>query len=83
MNPGSLHSIIVIEDDQMLERSDAILSIASHLNGTWKIFVVFKFLPRFIRDGLYDLVAKYRYKIFGRQDSCMIPTPEWKSRFIE
>lgn len=82
-NPGSLHSIIVIEGDKMQERSDAILTIASHLTGIWKMFVVFKLLPRFIRDGLYDLVAKYRYRVFGRQDSCMIPTPELKARFIE
>jgi predicted DCC family thiol-disulfide oxidoreductase YuxK len=83
LNPGSLHSIIVVSQDNMLERSDAILSIASHLGGFWKIFVVFKFLPRFIRDGLYDVVAKYRYRVFGKQDSCMIPTPELRARFIE
>lgn len=83
LNSQSLHSIIVIEGDNMLERSGAIFSIASHLTGTWRLFVVFKFLPRFIRDGLYDLVAKYRYRIFGRQDSCMIPTPELKARFVD
>lgn len=83
MDPGSLHSIIVIEEDKMLERSDAILSIASHLNGFWRMFRAFRLLPRFIRDGLYDLVASYRYRIFGKQDSCMIPTPELKARFRE
>lgn len=80
---GSLHSIIVIEEDKMLERSDAILSIASHLNGIWKQLVFFRYVPRFVRDGIYDLVAKYRYRIFGKQDSCMIPTADLKARFIE
>ena len=81
--PGSLHSIIVIKHNTMLERSDAILSIASELNGFWSVFRVFRILPRFIRDGLYDFIATYRYKIFGKQDSCMIPTPDLRARFIE
>jgi predicted DCC family thiol-disulfide oxidoreductase YuxK len=82
-DPGSLYSIIVIEKGVMLERSDAILSIASNLAGIWPMLTVFKFLPRFIRDGLYNLVATYRYRVFGKQDSCMIPTPELRTRFIE
>ena len=81
--PGSLYSIIVIENNTMLERSDAILAIASHLKGFWRGFRIFRIVPRFIRDGIYDLVATYRYRVFGRQDSCMIPTPELKARFIE
>jgi predicted DCC family thiol-disulfide oxidoreductase YuxK len=83
LNPGALYSIIVIEKGSMLERSDAILSIVSSMSGIWPVLKIFKFLPRFIRDGLYNLVATYRYRVFGKQDSCMIPTPELKARFIE
>lgn len=83
VEPGSLHSIIVISGNTMLERSDAILTIASQLKGFWSLLRVFRILPRFMRDGVYDLVATYRYSIFGKQDSCMIPTPELKARFIE
>lgn len=78
-----LHSIIVIENDTLFQRSDAVLKIASHLKGIWPMFGVFKFFPRFIRDGLYNLVATYRYKIFGKNDSCMIPEAGLKARFIE
>lgn len=83
MDSGSLYSIIVIENGSMKERSDAILSIASHLTGIWPLLRVFRILPRFIRDGLYNLVATYRYRVFGKQDSCMIPTPALRARFIE
>jgi predicted DCC family thiol-disulfide oxidoreductase YuxK len=83
MDPGSLYSIIVIEKGSRLERSDAILAIASNLAGIWPMLKVFKFLPRLIRDGIYNLVAAYRYRVFGKQDSCMIPTPELRARFIE
>jgi predicted DCC family thiol-disulfide oxidoreductase YuxK len=83
LEPAALYSIIVIEDGTLYQRSDAILKIASHLSGVWPLFRIFKFLPRFIRDGLYNLVATYRYKIFGKNDSCMIPEAGLKARFIE
>jgi len=83
LDPGSLHSIMVIENETLFQRSDAALKIVGHLHGIWPMLRVFKFLPRFIRDGLYDLVASYRYKVFGKNDSCMIPAAGLKARFIE
>ena len=64
-------------------RSRAVLRIAKQLDGIWKIAVVLYIFPSFISDGVYNLVSKYRYKIFGKKDSCLIPTPELKSRFVD
>ena len=75
-------SIVLIRNQKVFERSDAALEIVRHLSGIWPIFFVFKVIPKFIRDALYNFVAKNRYRIFGRRESCMIPTPELKKRFI-
>jgi predicted DCC family thiol-disulfide oxidoreductase YuxK len=83
LDTNALHSIILIRNDQILERSDAIFEIAKKLKGVWPIFYGFKILPRFFRDGLYNWIAKSRYKLFGKKDSCWLPTPELKSRFLE
>jgi predicted DCC family thiol-disulfide oxidoreductase YuxK len=52
------------------------------LGGAWKAFYVFILFPAPGRDFLYDLIAKSRYKIFGKRDHCMLPTPELKERFL-
>ncbi|HZB13662.1 MAG TPA: thiol-disulfide oxidoreductase DCC family protein [Chryseolinea sp.] len=83
LNPDLLHSVIVIEADNVLQRSDAALRIVNQLGGPWKILNALKIFPRFLRDALYNVVARNRYKVFGKRDSCMIPTPELKARFIE
>jgi predicted DCC family thiol-disulfide oxidoreductase YuxK len=78
-----LHSIILIRDEIFFERSDAALEIARQLNAGWPLLYGFKALPRFVRDGVYDWIAKNRYRFFGKKDSCWIPTPELKERFLE
>jgi len=77
-----LKTIALVENGKIYLRSKAVLRIAKHLDGPWKLFVVFSIFPTFISDAVYNLVSKYRYKIFGKKDSCMVPTPELKSRFI-
>ena len=82
INP-SVQSIILIRDQKYYERSDAILEITRYLSGLWPLFYVFKVIPKFIRDGAYDLVARSRYKIFGRTEFCLILTAELKERFVQ
>lgn len=83
-SPSSeLYSIMVLEDGVLYERSDAILKIVANLGGFWSALNGFKIIPRFLRDAMYNLIAKNRYRIFGKKDQCMIPTPELKARFIE
>jgi predicted DCC family thiol-disulfide oxidoreductase YuxK len=81
-DPDSLHSVLVIKDGQLFERSDAALTIAAALDGAWSRLRVLRFVPRFIRDFAYNVVARSRYTVFGKQNECMIPTPELKSRFL-
>lgn len=75
-------SIILIENDFYKIKSSAILRIAKKLNGGYPLLFGFIIIPRFFRDAIYDLIARNRYKWFGRKESCMIPTPDVRSRFI-
>ncbi len=64
-------------------RSDAALKVAAYLGGFWKLFLAARVLPRGLRDYLYDLFARNRYRLFGKYDSCMLPPPEVRSRFLD
>ena len=75
-------SIVLVEGDHYYTRSTAALRIAKRLRGLWPALYAFVIVPRFIRDFFYDVVAKNRYKWFGRQDQCMVPTPELRARFL-
>lgn len=63
-------------------RSTAILRIARNLRGPWPLAAAFLIIPRPLRDWAYNQVAKRRYRWFGKRDSCMMPTPELRSRFL-
>jgi len=82
LDPMILHSIIVLENEKIYERSDAALKITSRLSQPWPFLKIFWILPRFFRDWVYDLIAKNRYKMFGKKDNCMIPTPDTRARFL-
>jgi predicted DCC family thiol-disulfide oxidoreductase YuxK len=64
-------------------RSDAALKVAAYLGGFWKLFLAAKVMPRPLRDYFYDLFARNRYKFFGKYDSCMLPPPEVRERFLD
>ncbi|RZJ72786.1 thiol-disulfide oxidoreductase DCC family protein [Flavobacterium sp.] len=64
-------------------KSDAALEITKNLGGFWNLATGFKILPGFLRNPAYDFVAKNRYKWYGQKESCMIPTPELKAKFLE
>ncbi len=83
LSSNEFYSIILIKDGTYLEKSNAALEIAKNLQGLWPVFYIFKIVPRFLRDWMYDIIAKNRYSWFGKKDSCMIPTPELKSRFLD
>ncbi len=76
-------SIILVENGDAYIHSTAALRISRKLGGIWSLLYVFIILPKFIRDFFYKLFAKYRYKLFGKKDECMIPTPEIRQRFLE
>jgi len=64
-------------------RSTAALKVASYLGGVWKLFLIGYVIPRPIRDALYDFVARNRYKILGKHESCMLPPPDSRARFLD
>jgi predicted DCC family thiol-disulfide oxidoreductase YuxK len=79
---GELNSVIFFDGTHFYEKSDAVFQIAKQLSK-FKWVAVFSFLPRFFLNGVYDLVAKNRYKVFGKSDTCRIPTEELRSRFLD
>ena len=82
INKSETDSVILIEDGKVYLYSTAALRIARQLDGAWSRFYAFIVVPSFIRDFFYKLFAKYRLKMFGKRDACMMPTPEIRERFI-
>lgn len=85
IDPSSNNSIIVIEPQvAYYVKSTAAIEIAKELGGLWPVLQVFSYIcPEGIRDSIYEFIAKNRYKWFGKKDSCMIPTPALKSKFLD
>ena len=75
-------SIILIENGKAYIKSTAALRIARHLGGLYPLCYAFMIVPNFIRNWVYDYVARNRYKWYGKKESCMIPTPELKEKFL-
>jgi len=78
-----IDSIIYYKDGNLFYKSTAILKILRSLGGIWVFANLFYIIPRAIRDFIYDLVAKYRYKIFGRMESCRLPKKGEEELFID
>lgn len=74
-------TILLVRDGKLYEKSTAALEIARYLRG-WSWLYAFSIFPRFIRDSVYGLVARNRYRIFGKSETCRIPTPEERTLFI-
>ncbi len=82
-DPTKVESIVLIEGDQVYRQSDAALRIARQLSGLWPVLYAGIMLPRFLRDAIYNWIARNRYRFFGKKDACWIPTPELKARFLD
>ncbi len=80
---SALNSIILLENDVVYDRSTAALRIAKRLSGGIQLMAVFLIVPKFIRDFVYKIIAKNRYRWFGKQESCWLPTKELKARFLD
>ena len=80
---GDVTTIVLIEGGRVLTRSDAFLRIVKHLRGPWPAVAVFRVVPRALRDGVYDFVARHRYRWFGRKDVCDLPSADLQSRFLD
>ena len=84
IDTGQVDSIILIDPGVAYYlKSDAALEIARELKGYGMLPFLLGWIPKSIRDGIYDLVARNRYRMFGKKQECMVPTPELKARFLE
>ena len=82
IDPTNPDSIIVVDGDKMPRDSDAVLAIYAGLGWPWRALAVFRLVPRVIRDPLYLFVARNRYRVFGRRESCWLPSPEFRDRLL-
>jgi predicted DCC family thiol-disulfide oxidoreductase YuxK len=86
-DPHDLDTVYVVVDyaqptEHLLARSDAILFLLRQLGGVWKLAGLGKILPRTMRDGIYKFVARNRYRVFGKYDSCMLPEAKHRAKFL-
>lgn len=81
-DPKKIDSILYLKGENYFIKSSAILNILKELNG-WRLLYGFIVIPRFFRDFVYDILAKLRYRLFGKRDRCMIPSDNIKNRFLE
>lgn len=75
-------SVLLQQGGRLYSHSEAVLRIAQGLGGPWRALLLGRLLPRPWRDAAYRFVARHRYRWFGRQESCWLPTPELKARFL-
>lgn len=80
--PADLNTVVMIKDGKAYTRSDVPLQLFKMLGGWWQLLFVFTIIPRFVRDAVYDLIAKNRYRWFGKKETCWLPDPEMKDRFL-
>ena len=71
--PSELSSFVLLENNQIFTKSTGALKVARRLSGAWPLLYAFMLVPRFIRDGVYNIIARNRYKWFGKKESCMVP----------
>lgn len=79
---NGLRSIVLIQDGRALLESDAVLHIGRQLPRLRMLSGLALQIPRWLRDRIYRLLARYRYRLFGREESCMVPTPALRDRFL-
>ena len=82
LDESGVQSIVLLEKGKAYQKSDAALRISKKMDSAWPLFFLFIIIPRFIRDAVYNVIARNRYKWFGKLDSCRIPTPDLSHRFL-
>jgi len=80
---NTFNSFMLIEGEKLYTRSTAALKMLKHLGGIWSLFYGLIIIPPFIRDAVYNFIAKNRYRWFGKKEACWVPTPDLKSRFLD
>jgi predicted DCC family thiol-disulfide oxidoreductase YuxK len=87
LDPHDLDTVYVVKnygqtDEKLLARSDAILFLLRELGGIWRLAFLGNILPRVVSDGMYELVARNRYRVFGKYESCVLPESKHRAKFL-
>jgi predicted DCC family thiol-disulfide oxidoreductase YuxK len=82
MDPSDLQTFVFVSGGKIWLRSGAAIAVVSRFGAAWRVFAIFWLVPRFVRDAVYSVLARNRYRWFGKKDACMIPTPEIEKRFV-
>ena len=83
LDENAIDTVVLVENGKAHTKSTAALRTARNIGGVWSLTYIFIILPKFIRNNAYDFIAKNRYRWFGKKDTCMIPTPEVRARFLQ
>ena len=75
-------TMLVVEGERLHRDSDAVLAIARGLGAPWSAAAAFRFVPRAMRDGAYRWIARNRYRLFGRRETCWLPPPDYRDRLL-
>jgi len=87
--PGSglptdaLNSFVLLDNNKTYTRSSGALRVVKKLGFPWSLLYILRIIPRPVRDKVYDWIARNRYRWFGKKETCWLPRPEWKERFLD
>ncbi|WP_294645566.1 thiol-disulfide oxidoreductase DCC family protein [uncultured Aureimonas sp.] len=82
MDPNDPTTMIIVDGDRLRRDSDAVLSIYETIGFPWKLMTVFRLVPRPLRDLVYRTIARNRYRLFGKRETCWVPAPEYRGRIL-
>lgn len=80
--PNDVSTVVLVDGDRVYTRSAAAVAVLRHLKAPWRWLAVLWIVPRPLRDLGYDVFARLRYRLFGKREQCMVPTPELRARFL-
>jgi predicted DCC family thiol-disulfide oxidoreductase YuxK len=83
LDPIDIQTLMFVDGDRVLTKSNAVLEVLSRLDGAWQLLGAFRAMPEPLRDWAYTEFARQRFVLFGRRETCLVPTPEMQERFID
>ncbi len=82
LDPLALDSVVLEHDGEFFQKSAAAFEVSRLLGWPYRVLTAFQVLPQGFLDGVYDRIARGRYRVFGRHEACWLPRPEWRDRFL-